>query len=90
MQTYLWSMFVAAFSTAAAWVARRSATAVWSKVSHTDAPPNPADREVSWASALAWAGLAGLTAGLARVLGQRGASAAWTKVTKSSPPGIAA
>ena len=69
------------------WAARRAAVALWSLVSDTEAPVNPADRNASWPQALGWAALAGLSAGLARVLGRRGAAVAWTGATGEKPPG---
>lgn len=90
MQNHLWTVFVAVVTTAVGWGARRAATALWSKVYDTDAPPNPDDTDVTWTAALSWAGLAGLSAGVARVLGRKGAAAAWQSLTKEQPPGLTA
>lgn len=74
----------------AALAGRKAATALWSRMSDTESPVNPADRSVTWIEATGWATLAGLTAGLARVLGRRGAAAAWEQVTGDTPPGLKA
>ncbi len=76
MNNILWKAIVAIATTGAAWAARKAATGVWSQVSDTEPPPNPEDPDVTWKSAMGWAALAGVTAGVARVLARRGASAA--------------
>ncbi len=88
MQKFMWTALVATASTAASWAARRFATLFWAKVYDTDAPPNPDDEQVSWPAALVWASIAGLSAGLARVIGRRGAAAAWKTLTNEPPPGV--
>ena len=88
--TTAWKALSWTSAVAAAWAARKAATAIWSKASDTEAPVNPADRSVSWAEAAGWAGLAGLTSAAARVLARRGAAAAWEGVTGDLPPGVSA
>ncbi len=90
MQKLIWKALTAMTAMGAAWVARKGATKVWSRVSDNEAPVNPADRSLSWGAALGWALLAGLGAGLARVVGRRGAAAGWQAATGEPPPGIAA
>ncbi len=70
--------------------ARKAATAAWSRLSDRNPPVNPADRTISWGSALGWALVAGLAAGVARVVARRGAAAGWQSVTGEAPPGVAA
>jgi hypothetical protein len=83
-----WNLLVGAASVAAAVSARKLATASWTRFGSTDAPVNPADRDASWRDALMWALFAGSLAGVARVLGRRGAAAMWERATGSSPPGL--
>lgn len=85
-QNRVWSVLAWAAAAAAAWAGRKAATALWSRLSDTEAPANPADHSVSWYAAGGWAALAGGAAGIARVLGRRGAAAAWEGVTGDSPP----
>lgn len=82
----LWGVVAWTAAAAAAWAARKAATALWSKLAETEAPANPADRSVTWYQAGGWAALAGGAAGIARVLGRRGAAAAWEGVTGDTPP----
>ena len=51
-------------------------------------PYNPADRRISWKQALVWGVSSGIGAGIARLVSQRGAAAAWEKATGRPPPGI--
>lgn len=90
MKKFMWNAVASLVAFGAAWVARQGATAVWSRVSETDGPVNPADRSVTWTSALGWAALAGIAAGLARVVGRRGAATAWEGFVGETPPGVEA
>ena len=81
-----WNVLVGVSAIAMGWAARKAAEAVWSLVSEADSPVNPADRDASWAQAVGWAALAGVSAGLARVLGRRGAVLAWETATGQEPP----
>jgi hypothetical protein len=83
-----WNLVVGAASVAAAVAARKLATASWSRFGNTEAPVNPADREATWPDALMWAVFAGSLAGVARVMGRRGAAAVWERATGSAPPGL--
>lgn len=88
MKKTLWNVITTTVAMGAAWAARQAATSLWSRLSDADAPVNPADRSVSWPQAAGWAMLAGGAAGLARVLGRRGAAAAWESTTGTTPPGL--
>lgn len=86
----IWKIVAWISTAAAAWAARQATAVVWSQVSDTEGPVNPADRSASWTEAFSWAVVAGLAAALARVLARRGAAAAYESVTGETPPGIAA
>lgn len=90
MKPLAWKAFAGLSAVAAAWAARQAATMIWSRASDTEGPINPADNSITWSEALGWAGLAGLLAGVARVVGRRGAVAAWEGVTGETPPGVSA
>ena len=62
---------------------------MWHRVSDAEPAEDPADRTVSWSQAAAWAVLAGVAGGLARVIARRGAAVAWEGLTGEAPPGIA-
>lgn len=89
MHKILWKAITAVSAMGAAWAARQATTTAWARVSDNDAPVNPADRSITWTAALGWALLAGLAAGLGRVVARRGAAAGWEAATGEPPPGIA-
>lgn len=84
MQSIVWKAVVAVATTGAAWAARKAATGVWSTVSDTEPPPNPDDPNVNWTEALGWAALAGLAAGVARVVARKGAAVAKANLTQTA------
>lgn len=62
---------------------------VWPFGDDDQGPPfNPADRRVTWATAMQWGVAAGVGAGIAHVLSQRVAAAGWEAVTGDAPPGL--
>ena len=83
-----WNILAGAAAIAGAVAARKVAEGAWRRYGSTEPPVNPADRTVSWGSALGWAVFAGVLAGVARTVGRRGAAAVWEKATGGTPPGI--
>ena len=71
-----------------AWAARQAAQVVWSQFSDTDSPVNPESDDATWPQAVAWAVLAGVAAGSARVLARRGSAAVWKQVVGEEPPTV--
>ncbi len=69
---------------------RRLINVVWAKAAPTGhAPPlNPGDRRIGWGEALSWSIATGVGVGVARVVGDRAAAAAWERATGSAPPGM--
>ncbi len=90
VKSKVWSVIVTGAAMVAAWVAREAAAKLWSRFADTEAPVNPADRSSSWGAATGWAVVAGVAAGVARVLGRRGAASAWEQVTGETAPGLEA
>lgn len=88
MKRNLWKAFSWMAAAGAALAGRKAASSLWDRMSDTESPVNPADRSVGWSEAAGWAAIAGVTAGLARVLGRRGAVAAWEKATGEAPPTV--
>lgn len=90
MKKLLFNALMSGAAMATAALARKGATSVWSKATDADVPAEPESPRVNWTQALAWAVLAGVAAGLARVAARKGTSAAWEKATGETPPGVAA
>ncbi len=88
MKKVIWNALVSAVTFVAAWGARELATNLWTRVSDTEGPVNPADKSVTWPAATGWALLAGAAGGLARVLGRRGSAELWEHTTGTPPPGL--
>ena len=71
---------------AAAGVATRAVlSTVWRTAAHREPPENPASPSTSWPDALAWSIVSGVGLGVARLVAQRGAAAAWQAGTGSLP-----
>ena len=78
---------VAAGSALLAGAAVRAATQqAWKLVEDDDVPDDAARHELPWGQALAWAIGTGALAAAARLLAERGAATAWTRVTGKRPP----
>ena len=88
MKPLAWKALVSVSAMGAAWAARQAATMIWSRAADSEGPVNPADRSVTWPEAFGWAALAGVLAGVARVVSRRGAVAAWEGVVGEAPPGV--
>jgi hypothetical protein len=70
----------------AALAARTVVGAVWKRADDSGTPSNLAARDLSWPRAFAWSISVAIGVGLARVLAERSAAVAWSKVTSSPPP----
>jgi hypothetical protein len=66
----------------------RLLTLVWTRFVGTrgDAPPDLADRRVSWSDALIWAIALGIGGAIGRLVGQRLAARGWELATGTAPP----
>jgi hypothetical protein len=82
----IWQLVAAASGMLAAAAVRRVAVTTWRSTKHEDPPENPAAGDVGWKDALTWAVAIGVGAGVARVVAQRGAAAAWERATGDPPP----
>jgi hypothetical protein len=65
--------------------ARRVLLIGWRSLRDSDPPANPASMRTTWAEAIAWSIVSGVTLGLARLIAQRGAAEAWRKATGAYP-----
>lgn len=83
-----WKVLTTVLGAGSAIATRNLVAGLWSSFSDTPAPVNPADRRASWQQAAAWGVLAGMGAGLARVVGERAAAGIWDRTTGGDPPGL--
>ena len=81
-----WRALSVGAGAAAALMARTLVGAVWEHADESGAPSNLVARNVSWQRALAWSISLAVGVGMARVVAERSAAAAWSKVTNSPPP----
>jgi len=81
-----WNTLATLAAVVAALATRRLAEILWARFGSGDVPNDPTDPEVPWSQATGWALLAGAAAGLARVVGKRGAAVAWRRVTGDEAP----
>lgn len=86
MERVTWQLVAGGAALVAGWAARQATAAIWDQISDVDHVDASRDDAVEWRQALGWAVFAGVSAGVARVLAKRGASAAWESVTGSTPP----
>lgn len=73
---------------AAAVGTRRLLGVVWERITGREVPDDPADRSTSWPEALAWVAAVSIGAGVARLVAERSAVAAWETATGEAPPGV--
>ena len=86
MDRRIWQVATALAGMAAATAVRQVAVVTWRSAKHEGPPENPVGRDVGWRDALIWAVAIGVGAGVARVVAQRGAAAAWERATGDPPP----
>ncbi|MGY1840482.1 MULTISPECIES: DUF4235 domain-containing protein [unclassified Modestobacter] len=84
----LYKLLGASLAIPAGILSRKLITAAWSKTRGGPPPKNPAAPGVSWGDALGWAAVSGVMVALGRLLGNRGATALYQKLTGELPPGI--
>lgn len=82
----MWKIVSSAAAFLAAIAVRSIVTKSWKAINHDDPPNNPESEDTNWTEAILWTMATAMTAGLARLLAQRGAVAGWKKVTGETPP----
>ena len=84
----VWSAFslVAALGSAA--VAKKALDGGWKAATGKQPPANPADPDVDFWEAVAWAAASGTFVALAKMLAQRKAAGYYLKSTGHLPPGL--
>jgi hypothetical protein len=81
----LWRVVALASGAAAAALVRQGAVMAW-RTGRNEEPPNPASPSVRWRDALIWSVSLAIGIGVARVVAERGAAAAWNVATGSPAP----
>lgn len=80
VETSMGELALASAAAMVAGVAARSAVKLgWRVWRNADPPTNPASKEVAWVDAIAWAAATGAVVGVMRIVGRRGATAAWRR-----------
>jgi hypothetical protein len=80
-----WRIVASLSAMVAGLAARRVLILGWRSVRNTDPPSNPASMRTTWPEAIVWGIASGVVLGLARMIAQRGAAAAWRAATGSYP-----
>lgn len=86
----MWKVAGAAAGAVATGLARAVLAGAWRKARHEEPPQNPASPSTSWPQAVAWAAASGVGLGVARLVAQRGAAAAWKRRTGHLPAEVEA
>ena len=82
----IWSGVAAGSALVAVAAVQGGTRAVWKLIEDDEMPDDPAQTDMPWGQALAWAIGTGAAAAAARLLAQRGAAIGWTRVTGTRPP----
>jgi hypothetical protein len=82
----VWSVFSLVSALGAAAVARKALDAGWKAGTGRKPPANPADPDVQFTEAVAWAALTGASVALVRMLAQRRAAHYYVRSTGHLPP----
>lgn len=84
----IWSAFSVVSALGAAAVAKKGLNATWKAATRRNPPENPADPDVAFREAVAWAVASGAFVGLARMIAQRRAASYYARSTGHLPPGL--
>lgn len=83
-----WKGAVTGAAIAGGVLANKVATAGWQQATGNEPPANPAAPDTTWGDALKWAGVLGLSMGVARVVARRGVAEAWKVVDGEYPAAL--
>jgi hypothetical protein len=83
-----WKGLAMGAATAAGILTNRLRRLAWIRTKKTEPPANPAARSTTWPDALAWAAASGVALGVAKLVAQRGAAAAWKAKTGGYPKAL--
>lgn len=82
----VWSAFSLVAALGAASVAKKALDGGWKAATGKQPPANPADPDVEFREAVAWAAVSGTFVALAKMLAQRRAAGYYLKSTGELPP----
>lgn len=85
-----WKVLAVGAGLAGSKLAKAATDGTWKAATGKQTPSNPADPDVEWKEALAFAIVSGAIMGLARMLTQRQAAQAYVKTTGKVPSAIQA
>ena len=86
MTKLAWSGVAAGSALLAGAAVRAVAQQAWKRFEDEDVPDDTARSDLPWGQALAWALGTGALAAAARLMAERGAARAWTRMTGRRPP----
>ena len=84
----VWTIFSLASALTAAAVAKKALNSGWRAATGKQPPANPADPDVDFKEAVAWAAVSGTLIALARMLAGRKAAHYYARSTGHLPPGL--
>ena len=84
----VWSIFSLVSALAAATAVRKGLNTSWKAATGKKPPANPADPDVDFREAIAWAVLSGVSVAVARMLAQRKAASYYARSTGHLPPDL--
>ena len=82
----VWSLMALASGIGGATIAKKALNAGWKAATGKQPPENPADPDVMFAEAVAWAAASGTAVALVKMLAQRRAAHYYLKSTGELPP----
>ncbi len=80
-----WNVLALAAAALSGLLTRKVIGVAWRGAKKSDPPTNPVARNTGWADALEWVAVSGVALGVARLVAQRGAAAAWKAKTGDYP-----
>lgn len=83
-----WKLLGGASAAVAAALTRKVVERIYQAGTGEEPPENPVAPQVPLRQAIIWAALSGLAVGLARLLVERTAAAAWVRARGELPPGV--
>ena len=83
---HLWTIVASGSALALGAAARWALRGSWRLATGDDPPENPAERNVTWGQAMAWAGASAAVVAVSHLIARRGATAGWERVVGARPP----
>jgi hypothetical protein len=81
----MWNVIALGAAALSGFATRKVVGVAWRGAKKSDPPTNPVARNTGWTDALEWVAVSGVALGVARLVAQRGAAAAWKAKTGEYP-----